>query len=57
MVDGDRLSFNGLILTPDGKRSHDTSADGLAADAAEIGRTAGEKLRRNAGAHFFDGWS
>ena len=57
VVDGDKLSFNGLILTPDGKRWHDTSANGLAADAAEIGRTAGEKLRRNAGEHFFSDWS
>ena len=57
VVDGGKLSFNGLILTPDGKRSHDMSADGPAADAAEIGRTAGEKVRRNAGAHFFSDWS
>jgi hydroxymethylbilane synthase len=56
-VEGGRLTFNGLILTPDGKRSHDVSAEGSAADGAEIGRAAGEKLRRNAGAHFFDGWS
>ena len=57
VIDSDRLSFNGLILTPDGKRSHETSAKGLAGDAAEIGRVAGEKLRRNAGSHFFEGWS
>jgi hydroxymethylbilane synthase len=56
-VEGGRLTFNGLILTPDGKRSHDISAEGSASDGAEIGRAAGEKLRRNAGTHFFDGWS
>jgi hydroxymethylbilane synthase len=56
-VDGDRLAFAGLVITPDGKRAHDVSAEGLAADGAAIGRAAGEKLRRNAGAHFFDGWS
>jgi hydroxymethylbilane synthase len=56
-VEGGRLVFNGLILTPDGKRSHDISAEGSASDGAEIGRAAGEKLRRNAGTHFFDGWS
>ena len=56
-VDGDRLSFNGLILTPDGKRSHSVSAEAAAADAAEIGRAAGEKVRRNAGSQFFEGWS
>ena len=56
-IDGDGLAFSGLILSPDGRQSHNVSSDGLAADAAEIGRTAGEKLRRNAGAHFFDGWN
>jgi len=56
-VEGDRLVFRGLILTPDGKRSHETSAEGAADDAAGIGRAAGEKLRRNAGAHFFDSWN
>jgi hydroxymethylbilane synthase len=56
-VEGGRLVFNGLTLTPDGKRSHDISAEGSASDGAEIGRAAGEKLRRNAGTHFFDGWS
>jgi hydroxymethylbilane synthase len=56
-VNGERLAFNGLILTPDGKRWHDIAADGPAADAAEIGRAAGEKVRRNAGEAFFSDWS
>jgi hydroxymethylbilane synthase len=56
-IDGDRLAFNGVILSPDGKQSHNVSSDGLAANAAEIGRAVGEKLRRNACAHFFDGWN
>jgi hydroxymethylbilane synthase len=56
-IDGDRLAFAGLVITPDGKRAHEVSADGSAADGAAIGRAAGEKLRRNAGAHFFDDWS
>jgi len=56
-IDGDRLAFKGVILSPDGKRSYNTASDGLAADAAEIGKAAGEKLRRNAGAHFFESWS
>jgi hydroxymethylbilane synthase len=55
-VDGDRLTFEGVILTPDGAHSHDIKAEGAASDAAEIGRVAGEKIRRNAGAHFFDSW-
>lgn len=56
-IDGDRLSFSGVIISPDGRQSHNVSSDGLVADAAAIGKAAGEKLRRNAGAHFFDGWS
>ena len=34
-----------------------SSSEGAAADAADIGRAAGEKVRRNAGVDFFDGWS
>lgn len=56
-IEGDKLSFSGLILTPDGSRSHDISARGEAAQAAEIGRAAGEKVRRDAGEHFFEGWN
>lgn len=56
-IDDQKLVFDGVILSPDGKQSHKASTAGLAADAAELGRAVGEKLRRNAGAHFFDGWS
>jgi hydroxymethylbilane synthase len=56
-IQGERLAFSGVIISLDGKQSHNVSSDGLAANAAEIGKAAGEKLRRNAGAHFFDGWS
>ncbi|WP_406872952.1 hydroxymethylbilane synthase [Aminobacter sp. P9b] len=57
MIDGDRLSFEGLILTPDGTLSHEAKAEGRAADAAEIGRKAGEDVRARAGEKFFEGWS
>jgi hydroxymethylbilane synthase len=56
-VEGERLSFSGLILTPDGKRSHSVTSDGSASDASQIGRAAGEKVRSEAGAHFFASWS
>lgn len=55
-IDGDRLSFSGLILTPDGTLSYDAKAEGRAADAAEIGRKAGEEVRARAGEKFFEGW-
>ncbi|MEP9387501.1 hydroxymethylbilane synthase [Mesorhizobium sp. KR9-304] len=57
VIDGDRLAFNGLVIAPDGRRAHGVSSEGSAVDAAELGRAAGEKLRRDAGAHFFDDWS
>jgi hydroxymethylbilane synthase len=57
IIDGERLAFSGVIISPDGRQSHNVSSEGQAADGAEIGKAAGEKLRRNAGPHFFDGWS
>lgn len=56
-VDGGKVAFSGTIISPDGKQAHNVSSDGQAADGAAVGRAAGEKLRRNAGPHFFDGWS
>ncbi|WP_310326251.1 hydroxymethylbilane synthase [Aminobacter aminovorans] len=56
-IDGDRLSFSGLILTPDGTLWHEAKAEGRVADAAEIGRNAGDEVRARAGTTFFEGWS
>lgn len=55
-IDGERLSFNGLIITPDGTESHAIKAEGQAADAARIGQKAGEDVRARAGETFFDWW-
>jgi hydroxymethylbilane synthase len=55
-IDGDRLSFNGLIITPDGTKSHAIKAEGQAGDAARIGQKAGEDVRARAGETFFDWW-
>ncbi|MBA3447932.1 MAG: hydroxymethylbilane synthase [Pseudaminobacter sp.] len=57
VVDGDRLSFSGLILTPDGREAHEAHGEGRVADAAAIGLAAGQKVRAKAGARFFDGWT
>lgn len=57
VIDGDRLTFKGLILSPDGRQSHEVSAHGLAIDAETIGQNAGEKVRHDAGPQFFDGWT
>jgi hydroxymethylbilane synthase len=56
-IDGDRLSFAGTIITPDGREAHDIAAQGGAGDAAAVGRKAGADIRAKAGARFFDGWS
>jgi len=55
-VKGDQLAFSGLILSPDGQRSHAVALDGAATNATDIGRNAGEKVRRDAGDHFFGDW-
>jgi hydroxymethylbilane synthase len=56
-VEGGHLSFNGLILSPDGRQAHEISGEGRAEDAAAIGRKAGEQVRAKAGTKFFDGWN
>jgi hydroxymethylbilane synthase len=56
VIDGDRLSFSGLIITPDGTESHAIRAEGPAQDAARIGEQAGADVRARAGENFFDWW-
>lgn len=55
--EGGKISFYGMILTPDGSRFHDISSDGNASDAERIGREAGEAVRTQAGTGFFESWS
>ena len=55
-IAGEALSFSGLILTPDGTKTHEISASGAAADAAAIGARAGAEIRARAGEEFFEGW-
>ena len=52
-LDGDHLSFRGLIVSTDGKVVHATSRQGRAADAEAMGNDAGEELKRIAGPGFF----
>lgn len=56
-IDGDRISFEGLIITPDGREAHAIADDGRASEAAAIGRRAGEAVRARAGSRFFEAWS
>ncbi len=56
-LDGATIRFDGMILMPDGSQVHSVSDSGPAADAASIGRRAGEDVRARAGESFFEGWS
>ncbi|MDA0339043.1 MAG: hydroxymethylbilane synthase [Proteobacteria bacterium] len=47
------LSFAGEILTPDGTTHFTTTRRGAPEDAAELGRDAGEELKKRAGPGFF----
>jgi hydroxymethylbilane synthase len=47
------LRFRGIIVSHDGTRAHETLREGAPADAAAIGRDAGEELRRRGGPDFF----
>lgn len=49
-VDGGRIAFRGMALTPDGAQVFETSRAGDAADAARLGTDAGEEVRRSGGA-------
>ncbi len=48
-----RLRLDALVARPDGSRLIRTAREGPEADAAEMGRDAGEELRREAGPGFF----
>jgi len=52
IVDG-KIKFRGLIAMPDGSKKFEISADGEVSEAKEIGRKAGEELKRRAGERFF----
>jgi hydroxymethylbilane synthase len=52
-VNGDRIDFRGLIISPDGKEWFETAREGLRADAVELGAEAARELRELAGEKFF----
>ena len=47
-VAGDRLRFDGIVLSQDGRESYEAHGSGSAGDAAAIGRAAGEDILRRA---------
>ena len=54
VIDGETISFRGLIARPDGSQLFETSRRGPVAQADEMARDAGEELRVRAGPGFFD---
>ena len=53
VLDGDAISFRGMILRPDGSEAHETSRSGSCKDAVALGADAGAELKRRAPADFF----
>ena len=52
-LDGERLSFRGQILTPDGMVSHETKREGTPEDGKEMGIDAASELLKLGGDDFF----
>ncbi|PLW76493.1 hydroxymethylbilane synthase [Cohaesibacter celericrescens] len=53
-IDGDSLTFSGLVLMPDGSAHFDVVEEGAVIDAQNIGLRAADALRAKAGAAFFE---
>lgn len=53
IIDG-KIKFRGLIAMPDGSLKYETESEGEIEEAVEIGRKAGEELKRQAGEKFFE---
>ena len=57
IINGESISFSGMILTPDGQQVHQITVDGPVTSASEIGLAAGEEIRSKAGPAFFSSWN
>ena len=55
--DGERITFHGMILRPDGTQWHETRVEGSRDDAVALGRDAARIVREAAGERFFEGWA
>ncbi len=55
-VDGDSISFSGMVLSDDGQTVIKGSCEGSVSNAATLGREVGEDIRSRAGADFFADW-
>ncbi len=55
-IEGQNLSFHGMVLTTDGKEAHEVRRSGTVSEAVQIGKDAGAAVRAVAGPHFFADW-
>lgn len=56
-IEGERLHFRGMIVSPDGREAYETTRTGARSDAAAIGIDAANELRGRAGEKFFTTFS
>lgn len=56
-IDGDDLHFQGMILSDDGAIRYDIEKQGPVEQAEQIGKDAGNTLRKQAGNDFFKDWN
>ena len=55
ILNGDAMTFRGMILRPNGSEVHETTRAGKRRDAVELGADAGAELKRRAPPDFFGG--
>jgi hydroxymethylbilane synthase len=53
IVEGDRIRFRGLIVSPDGREAYEAAREGLRGEAALLGADAAREVRERAGEKFF----
>jgi hydroxymethylbilane synthase len=53
IVDGERIRFRGMIISPDGQEAYEVTREGLSSDAAVLGADAAREVRERAGEKFF----
>jgi len=53
IVEGERIRFRGLIVSPDGQEAYEAVREGLRSEAAQLGADAAREVRERAGEKFF----
>ncbi|WP_034465462.1 hydroxymethylbilane synthase [Afipia sp. P52-10] len=53
IVEGERIRFRGMIITPDGREAFEAAREGARGEAAALGADAAQEVRAQAGEKFF----